>query len=313
MTGPFEFEVALSFAGERRAFVEEVASRLKNAGVQVFYDDYEKSDLWGRDLAAHLDEVYRKRARFVVPFIDGAYAQKAWPRQEFRSALARAVQEREPYLLPVRFDETDLPGLAPTIGYLDGRTDSPDDVAKAILAKLGKESRTSASSTRDVARPVAADHERTREVPQPGRVPKVVPTDFNPYAELDRALEVLQKELTVRCEDLKAQGFAVNSRSVDRRFELRILRHGRTLFSLDAWIGGDFGDKTMSFNDAGGRGTTGWASAEWNRDRGMCVLKVFSMSLLPDVGSEARLTPAELAEIIWGKLCDRIEQADRGY
>jgi hypothetical protein len=55
----FEYDFCLSFAGEQRAYVEEVASELKSRGIRVFFDDYEKAELWGKDLYAHLDEVYR--------------------------------------------------------------------------------------------------------------------------------------------------------------------------------------------------------------------------------------------------------------
>lgn len=44
------YDVALSFAGEERPYVEAVADALRNAGVKVFYDDYEKVTLWGKDL-----------------------------------------------------------------------------------------------------------------------------------------------------------------------------------------------------------------------------------------------------------------------
>ena len=36
----YEYDVALSFAGENRDYVEEVAIFLKNFGVKVFYDDF---------------------------------------------------------------------------------------------------------------------------------------------------------------------------------------------------------------------------------------------------------------------------------
>lgn len=138
MAPEIEYEVALSFAGEERAFVQRVAEILKEAGARVFFDDFETVALWGHDLAAHFDEVFRWKARYVVPFVSSSYAAKAWPRHEFHSALARAVQEREPYLLPVRFDATDLPGLSPTVAYLDATALGPDEVAGVILQKLGR-------------------------------------------------------------------------------------------------------------------------------------------------------------------------------
>src|SRR5207248_2119071 len=59
-----DYDVALSFAGEDRAYVEEVARALSAAGVKVFYDKLEEADLWGKNLYTHLSDVYRKRARF---------------------------------------------------------------------------------------------------------------------------------------------------------------------------------------------------------------------------------------------------------
>jgi hypothetical protein len=44
---PEVFEVVLSFAGEDRAYVEEVARILRDADVSCFYDQYEEVTLWG--------------------------------------------------------------------------------------------------------------------------------------------------------------------------------------------------------------------------------------------------------------------------
>lgn len=45
-----KYDVALSFAGEDRKYVEAVAVELKKLGIQVFYDKFETTDLWGKDL-----------------------------------------------------------------------------------------------------------------------------------------------------------------------------------------------------------------------------------------------------------------------
>ena len=58
--GEFGYDVALSFAGEQRAYVEKVAAALRRRGHRPFYDDYEKASLWGKDLYEHLDCVYQK-------------------------------------------------------------------------------------------------------------------------------------------------------------------------------------------------------------------------------------------------------------
>lgn len=131
------YDVALSFAGEERPYVEAVADALRNAGVKVFYDDYEKVTLWGKDLYSHLDYVYRKASRYCVLFVSESYARKVWTNHERQSAQARALEENLEYVLPTRFDATELPGLRPTIGYLDLTAIAAVDLAKMVQEKLG--------------------------------------------------------------------------------------------------------------------------------------------------------------------------------
>jgi hypothetical protein len=54
-----EYDVVLSFAGEDRKYVEKTADILRQAGVKVFYDLYEDTKLWGKDLYQHLDNIYQ--------------------------------------------------------------------------------------------------------------------------------------------------------------------------------------------------------------------------------------------------------------
>jgi hypothetical protein len=131
------YDVALSFAGENRGYVDKVAVLLKDEGVKVFYDDYEQVALWGRNLYTHLDWVYRIASKYCVVFISEAYAGKVWTNHERESAQARALTENREYVLPARFDDTEVPGLLPTIGYVDLRKMKPEELAKLIRDKLG--------------------------------------------------------------------------------------------------------------------------------------------------------------------------------
>lgn len=132
----YRYDVCLSFAGEQRRYVDEVAFALKSRDIDVFYDTYEKASIWGKDLGKHLDFVYRKAARFCVIFISVEYATKVWPNHELESAQARAVEENGEYILPARFDSVELPGLRPTTGYVDLANFTPTDLAELIVEKL---------------------------------------------------------------------------------------------------------------------------------------------------------------------------------
>lgn len=133
------FDVCLSFAGEQRDYVERIAVALKEAGLKVFYDQDEDiaAMLWGRDLGEVLDYAYREGSRLCVMFISEDYAAKAWTRHERRSALARAIEQDE-YVLPARFDDTELPGLRPTIAYLDLREVAPATLVEFVVKKLAR-------------------------------------------------------------------------------------------------------------------------------------------------------------------------------
>jgi TolA-binding protein len=132
------YDVCLSFAGEQRDYVELIAGELKKAGLKVFYDQDEDiaPRLWGRDLGEYLDYIYRQASRFCLMFISSDYAEKAWTKHERRSALARMIEEGGDYLLPARFDDTELPGLRPTTGYLDLREVAPNTLVHYVIKKL---------------------------------------------------------------------------------------------------------------------------------------------------------------------------------
>ena len=56
------YEVALSFAGEQRGYVEDVARALQSRGIIVFYDEFEKIALWGKHLAEEFQRIYEQSA-----------------------------------------------------------------------------------------------------------------------------------------------------------------------------------------------------------------------------------------------------------
>ena len=134
--GSYEYDVCLSFAGEQRRYVHGIADGLRQRNIRVFYDDYETTTLWGKDLYQHLDWVYQRAARYCVLFASADYASKIWTSHERRSAQARALEEREEYILPVRFDDTEIPGVRRTIAYVDLRNTTQDELLNLIVNKI---------------------------------------------------------------------------------------------------------------------------------------------------------------------------------
>lgn len=134
-----DYEVVLSFAGEKRDYVEKVAKILHNNNVKVFYDNFEdvKIYLWGKELPETFKGIYGGNARYCVMFISKEYANKMWTNEERRSALSKAIREKQEYILPARFDDTKISGIRETVGYINLSEYAPNDFGKLILKKLG--------------------------------------------------------------------------------------------------------------------------------------------------------------------------------
>lgn len=135
----YEYDIVLSFAGEDRKYVEKVAFFLNSLNVRVFYDNWETHRLVGENLYDYFADLYQNRATYCAMFISKNYVKKAWPRHERTFAQARALFQKSSYILPIRLDESPCPGIAPTIGYIDGRKLNPSNTAILILKKLGKD------------------------------------------------------------------------------------------------------------------------------------------------------------------------------
>lgn len=134
----YEFDVAPSFADEDRARVEQVVKRLQDLGVKVYYDLDQLVERWGSDLVEHTFDTYRRRVRYVLPFVSRHYVDERWALLQQRVANARALEDQAEFLLPIRLDDTDVPGLLTSVGYLDVRVHSTETIAQAVVQKLAQ-------------------------------------------------------------------------------------------------------------------------------------------------------------------------------
>lgn len=131
----FIYDVALSFAGEDRSYVEMVAKALRVKGIKVFYDEFEEVSMWGKDLFAYLDHIFTNSATFCVMFISEMYTKKAWCDLEFNSSINRQYKNGE-YILPVCLDQTVIQGITDKYKYLEAKDYSPIHLAEVINMKL---------------------------------------------------------------------------------------------------------------------------------------------------------------------------------
>lgn len=130
-----QYEVVFSFAGEDRGFVKAVADILASKKVNVFYDEAEQIDLWGKNLKDYFKGIFGVEGLFCVLFISSHYLEKKWCRYELGIVEARESNERE-YVLPITLDGNLISDWAETKAYLDARGKTPEQAADYIFQKI---------------------------------------------------------------------------------------------------------------------------------------------------------------------------------
>jgi hypothetical protein len=75
-------------------------------------------------------------AQDIVIFSSQHYARKLWTKHELRQAQARAFTENSEYNLPLRIDDTTIPGVNHTVGDIDLRQHSIVEVADWLCRKI---------------------------------------------------------------------------------------------------------------------------------------------------------------------------------
>jgi TIR domain len=131
------FDVSLSFPGEVRPYVEQVAKSLeRELGPNTyFYDNNYQSQLARPNLDTLLQDIYRNRSRLVVVFLCAAYGDKDWCGVEFR-AIKDIIKSKLDMVMFVRNDNGKVEGVFNTDGYIDATRFTPEQVAGMIVERV---------------------------------------------------------------------------------------------------------------------------------------------------------------------------------
>lgn len=136
----FDYDIALSFAGEDRDYAKELADGLRDIGIKVFYDEFEKAKLLGKNLYTELVDIYENRARYCVLLISDYYVKNRWTKLEREAAQSRAFSNNEEYLIPIKLSSIDIQkvtGILNTVAYLDWHKEGVEGIIKCLTEKVG--------------------------------------------------------------------------------------------------------------------------------------------------------------------------------
>lgn len=146
------FRIAFSFAGDKRAFVADVAGILAKRFGQdhILYDKYHEAEFARSNLALHLSALYHDETDLVVAVLCNDYARREWCGLEWNAIYGRIKQREVNEVMLCRFDRVEGEGLFGLAGFIDLDDKTPVEVATLVSERLAlNEGRPKHYYTRD--------------------------------------------------------------------------------------------------------------------------------------------------------------------
>lgn len=138
----FDYDVALSFAGENRDLAKHIAAQLEDLDVPVFYDESFEANFLGKAWGKKFREIFAQESRYVVCLLDKHHLEKIWPTFEREHFAPRVADE---HVIPIYLDDTKFIGIpADIVGVRfkfdpndpDWRTNADREIVEKLIDKL---------------------------------------------------------------------------------------------------------------------------------------------------------------------------------
>ncbi|WP_413756319.1 TIR domain-containing protein [Streptomyces sp. MMBL 11-3] len=290
------YDLAVSFAGEQRPYVEQVVEACKGRGLTVLYDRDRSIDLWGRNLIIGFRGAYNgDQARYVAPFLSREYLAKPYPMDEFRAMLVPAIENPDDYILPVTFGDVVVPAdlLSPAIGLLRCEDYTPQALAQAFEQRIRG--------------PVTS-------APPSLRMPGTTSRAFSKYRELEQSFRYLTEQFKVAAAQMEGSEFVCTVRNSESELKVRVEHRGTTLYGIDIQLGGMGRDDVLNFALSrsgwlnGSNGSNGTAAPVFDRSTGAVRLEMHDYSVLGTTFEVRSYSKEELFEALWNRLVDQVQQ-----
>ena len=134
----YEWDFALSFAGENRDLARCIAENLEILDARVFFDEYFEVNFLGRAWSSEFRKIFSDTSRLVICLLDRYHREKIWPTFE-RECFQPRVGEGD--VIPIFLDDTVFVGIPADIIGIKFVWDSsagnwPENVISEIVYKL---------------------------------------------------------------------------------------------------------------------------------------------------------------------------------
>lgn len=296
------FDLAFSFAGEDREYVESVKVECEKLGLSVYYDQDRKIDQWGKNFIEEQRKVYSGyKTKHFVPFISDHYFVKPIPSDEFKSALMESTK-RNQYILPVQIGSANIPveSLHKDTQYLQSEEYTHAQLAAALkyVVDRGQE------------KPKNVDQLLEDELNLAG--PKVTPRSYSKFEEAEELIGFLTNAFRKHIAQIKSDGYAPAVRGKDDSLMVRVERDGKTLFVMNLFFSA-MGDNRLGFNFdqnsmmANAQSENGGIEPTYDKETQKAGY------ILTDFGygsSDKVLSRKEVMEYFWSRMNEELERAE---
>jgi hypothetical protein len=134
----YEFDIAISFAGENRDLARTFSDKFQIFDASVFFDEIYETNLLGKSLTKQFAKIFNDDSRFVICLLDKHHSDKVWPTFE-RDTFVHRVKDGT--VIPIYLDDTKFAGIPADLYGIDMRqgvtNEKIDDAVIMILEKIG--------------------------------------------------------------------------------------------------------------------------------------------------------------------------------
>lgn len=132
----YEYDFAISFAGENRELAKNITDLLSILDCTVFYDEYFESNFLGKAWSKQFNEIFSNNSRLVICLLDKNHEEKIWPTFERECFVPRIADSS---VIPVYLDDTKFVGIPSDIVGITFKGYKQDDeqmITDKIVYKL---------------------------------------------------------------------------------------------------------------------------------------------------------------------------------
>lgn len=287
----YKYDIAFSLAGEQKEFAQKLKNFLAENGLNCWIYTEHEHELAGRTMPNQFLNIFTQDSKYCIPVVSKDYIRKRWTELEGKYILQRWMSN-EDFLIPLSLDNSIIPDLPTTVGYISLNNRSTKEIASLILKRVGLEE---SSDTED--------HSQFR-LPKQNK-------KFNPYEEKKEWLNFILNELKYRCSaaDLYL------SCEEDSKIRIRILKDNDYIYSLDITRNQLGNENGLAFSGQVGAPKTfgdnsynAFGNFEYNKEKDTIVLNMLNFSLFNNIGEKNLYTKEEFVNKLWDLVVEEVEK-----